>query len=123
MSRCIKIQSSNQFAICSILSPKSETGHQKWQAKEFQLLKYTRGRIATRYDKLAANYLAFLQLASIRLWLSIVESTPWTPLPLATTVVRAGLFPPEAKGRPVVHTDRPVPFEQELSITRHAASQ
>jgi len=25
-------------------------------------------RIATRYDKLAANYLAFVQLASIRLW-------------------------------------------------------
>jgi len=27
-------------------------------------------RVATRYDKLAANYLAFIQLASIRLWLS-----------------------------------------------------
>ena len=26
-------------------------------------------RVATRYDKLAANYLAFIQLASIRLWL------------------------------------------------------
>ncbi len=26
-------------------------------------------RIATRYDKLAASYLAFVQLASIRLWL------------------------------------------------------
>jgi transposase len=25
--------------------------------------------LATRYDKLAANYLAFVQLASIRLWL------------------------------------------------------
>jgi transposase len=24
---------------------------------------------ATRYDKLGANYLAFIQLASIRLWL------------------------------------------------------
>jgi len=32
-------------------------------------------RVATRYDKLAANYLAFLQLASIRLWLHINEST------------------------------------------------
>jgi transposase len=32
-------------------------------------------RIATRYDKLAANYLAFVQLASIRLWLRINEST------------------------------------------------
>ena len=27
-------------------------------------------RVATRYDKLAANYLAFIQLASIRLWLA-----------------------------------------------------
>jgi transposase len=32
-------------------------------------------RIATRYDKLAANYLAFIQLASIRLW-RVNESTP-----------------------------------------------
>jgi len=34
-------------------------------------------RVATRYDKLAANYLAFIQLASIRLWLRVYESTPW----------------------------------------------
>jgi transposase len=34
-------------------------------------------RVATRYDKLAANYLAFVQLASIRLWLAAFnESTP-----------------------------------------------
>jgi transposase len=33
-------------------------------------------RIATRYDKLAANHLAFVQLASIRLWLRVNESTP-----------------------------------------------
>ena len=26
-------------------------------------------RIATRYDKLAASYLAFVQLAAIRVWL------------------------------------------------------
>jgi len=31
-------------------------------------------RVGTRYDKLAANYRAFIQLASIRLWLR--ESTP-----------------------------------------------
>ena len=30
-------------------------------------------RVATRYDKLAANYLAFIQLASIRLWLRVNE--------------------------------------------------
>jgi len=33
-------------------------------------------RIATRYDKLAANYLAFAKLASIRIWLRANESTP-----------------------------------------------
>ena len=29
--------------------------------------------IATRYDKLAANYLAFIKLASIRIWLRVYE--------------------------------------------------
>jgi transposase len=33
-------------------------------------------RVATRYDKLAANYLALIQLASIRLWLRVNESKP-----------------------------------------------
>jgi transposase len=33
-------------------------------------------RIATRYDKLAANYLAFIKPASIRLWLRTYVSTP-----------------------------------------------
>src|SRR5216684_4498851 len=31
-------------------------------------------RVATRYDKLAANYLAFVKLASIRIWLRANES-------------------------------------------------
>ena len=31
-------------------------------------------RVATRYDRLAANYLAFVQLASIRRWQRINES-------------------------------------------------
>jgi len=31
-------------------------------------------RVATRYDRLVANYLAFVQLASIRLWLRLNES-------------------------------------------------
>jgi transposase len=34
-------------------------------------------RVATRYDKLAANYLAFIKLASIRIWLGANESAPW----------------------------------------------
>ncbi len=33
-------------------------------------------RGATRYDKPAANYLAFVKLACIRLWLRVYESTP-----------------------------------------------
>ena len=33
-------------------------------------------RIATRYDRLAADDLAFIKLASIRLWLRTYESTP-----------------------------------------------
>ena len=35
-------------------------------------------RIATRYDRLAANYLAFIKLASIRIWLRVYESAPNT---------------------------------------------
>jgi transposase len=32
--------------------------------------------LASRYDKLAANYLAFIKLAAIRIWLRAYESTP-----------------------------------------------
>ena len=39
----------------------------------FSKLKHFR-RIATRYDKLAENFLAMVQLASIRLWLRAYES-------------------------------------------------
>jgi len=35
-----------------------------------------RRRVATRYDKLAANFLAMVQLASLRLWLRAYEFTP-----------------------------------------------
>jgi transposase len=40
----------------------------------FSKLKHFR-RIATRYDKLADNFLAMVQLASMRLWLRTYEST------------------------------------------------
>jgi transposase len=40
----------------------------------FNKIKHCR-RAATRYDKLAANYLAMVQLASIRLWLRANKST------------------------------------------------
>ena len=39
----------------------------------FKKIKHCR-RVATRYDKLAANYRAFVQLAAIRLWLRVNES-------------------------------------------------
>lgn len=32
-------------------------------------------RIATRYDKLGATFFAFVQLASVRIWLRSIEST------------------------------------------------
>ncbi len=40
----------------------------------FSKLKHFR-RVATRYDKLAASFLAMIQLASMRLWLRAYEST------------------------------------------------
>jgi transposase len=40
----------------------------------FSRIKHWR-RVGTSYDELAANYLAFVQLASIRLWLRANEST------------------------------------------------
>jgi transposase len=35
-------------------------------------------RIATQYDKLAVSYLAFVQLAAIRLW---IQNTPLKSVP------------------------------------------
>jgi transposase len=40
----------------------------------FSKLKHFR-RVASRYDKLAANFLAMVQLAFMRLWLRAYEST------------------------------------------------
>jgi transposase len=44
-------------------------------ARFFDKLKQCR-HIATRYNRLAANYLAFIKLASIRIWLRANESAP-----------------------------------------------
>ena len=41
----------------------------------FNKLKQFR-RIATRYDKLGATFLAFLQLAAVRISVRLIESTP-----------------------------------------------
>ena len=40
----------------------------------FNKLKQFR-RVATRYDKLGANFFAFVRLASVRIWLRSIEST------------------------------------------------
>jgi transposase len=49
-------------------------------------------RIATRYDKLAANYLAFIQLASIRLWLRVNEYAPLlVPVPGGNRMPRGAI--------------------------------
>jgi transposase len=40
----------------------------------FNKLKQFR-RIATRYDKLGANFFAFIKLAALRIWLRSIEST------------------------------------------------
>jgi transposase len=40
----------------------------------FSKIKHFR-RVATRYDKLAENFLAMVKLASMRLWLRLYEST------------------------------------------------
>jgi transposase len=44
-------------------------------ARFFNMIKHY-CRVATRYDRLAANYLAFIQLASIKVWLRVNESAP-----------------------------------------------
>src|SRR6187551_2028122 len=59
----------------------------------FSKLKHFR-RIATRYEKLAENFLAMVKLASMRLWLRVYESTTYSNEPEPTC-----LFPLEATGR------------------------
>jgi transposase len=46
----------------------------------FNRIKHCR-RIATRYEKRAANFLAFVKLAAIRLWLRVYESTAYSDTP------------------------------------------
>jgi Transposase DDE domain len=67
-------------------------------------------RVATRYDKLAANYLAFILLALIRLWLRVNESAPRFGSPsscshkeTASSCGRTASFQPPAIGnRPIL---------------------
>jgi transposase len=52
----------------------TETKSQRPDLRQPAIKQYR--RVATRYDKLAANYLAFIKIASIRIWLRVNESTP-----------------------------------------------
>jgi transposase len=45
----------------------------------FNKIKHCR-RVATRYDKLAVNYLAFVKLACIKLWLPFMSTRPSSSL-------------------------------------------
>jgi transposase len=62
------MQPHRAYLLQPVSLPRSELGRAL-----LQQVKHCR-RVATRYDKLAANYLAFVQLASIRLWLRANES-------------------------------------------------
>jgi transposase len=44
-------------------------------------------RVATRYDRLAVNDLAFIRLASIEVWLRVDESAPETVITLGGSVI------------------------------------
>ena len=57
-----------------MLQPPSLQGARNLVERFFNKIKHFR-RIATRYDKLAANYMAMIKLASIRVWLRAYEST------------------------------------------------
>jgi transposase len=52
----------------------SKSNGQSARRSDSGALKHFR-RVATRYDKLAGNFLAMVQLASMRLWLRTYEST------------------------------------------------
>src|SRR6516164_1973436 len=45
-------------------------------------------RVATRYDKLAANYLAFIKLAAIRIWLRAYESRPSVSVGILESILK-----------------------------------
>jgi transposase len=65
----------NEIARSRFASALISTAHVTWSNGSSIRSRQCR-RIATRYDKLAANYLAFIKLASIQIWLSVYESAP-----------------------------------------------
>ena len=71
---CDRYEANNRFAM-SAVRPKAEVKSGDWHLPQPLWLMASPGT-ATFYDKLAANDLAFVQLASIRLWLRVNESRP-----------------------------------------------
>jgi hypothetical protein len=59
-------------------------------------------RVATRYDKLAANYLACVKLASIRIWLRANEPSQLVRRRLATISTARGYRSRRSPGRHAV---------------------
>jgi len=59
---------------------RSLTGVYNWSDRagrgKFAIFDTDQAAQARRYDKLAVNYLAFVKLGSIRIWLRANESTP-----------------------------------------------
>jgi len=62
-----------------IASALTFTGRETWSSDSFNRIRQRR-RIATSYDKLTANDLAFGKRASVRLWRRAYESTPWSSI-------------------------------------------
>jgi hypothetical protein len=83
--RCIREKGVRSVRSCRVSGPMADiakstrmtqSGRQVRRVERFfNGIKQCR-RVATRCDKLAANCLAFIQLASIRLWVRVNESTP-----------------------------------------------
>ena len=63
-----RMQPHRAYLLQPVSLPRSELGE-----RFFNKIKHCR-RVATRYDTLAASYLALVQLASIRLWLRANKS-------------------------------------------------
>ena len=63
-----------EWRVIEPLLPTKPRGVPRVIERFFSKLKHFR-RVAMRYDKLAANFLAMVQLASVRLWLRACEST------------------------------------------------
>jgi transposase len=80
----IRTQIKDQGAIANIPNKANRTHRYRWKKalsrernvieRFFNRIKHYR-RVAIRYEKLGANFLAMVQLALVRLWLREIEST------------------------------------------------